>query len=172
MNDECTKGGDKRDDNHSRGVHGALRVLVTPASSFALTRSDQIGRLLMMNTKEQYEKGGAWVLRESRGGSVGRGPGGVAVERGGGSRKPLVPRELKSIQSTFKHSSVTGTGGSCSQERTTGRSTRSGRCRGMQVRRRRDGRSRARRGRSESGTGRRRSRGSIRRLRGRRRRWG
>ena len=51
MNDECTKGRDKRDDNHSRGVHGALRVLVTPAPCFALTRSDQIGRLLMMNTQ-------------------------------------------------------------------------------------------------------------------------
>ena len=103
MNDECTKGRDKRDDNHSRGVHGALRVLVTPASSFALTRSDQIGRLLMMNTKEQYEKGGAWVLRESRGGSVGRGPGGVAVERGGGSRKPLVPRDARAARIRCGH---------------------------------------------------------------------
>ena len=44
MNDECTKGRDKRDDNHSRGVHGALRVLVTPAPCFALTRSDPPGR--------------------------------------------------------------------------------------------------------------------------------
>ena len=63
------------------------------------------------------------------------------------------------------------TGGSWIQERTTWRSSRSGRCRGMPVRRRSDGRSRVRRGRSRSGTGRRRCRGSIRRLRVRRRRW-
>ena len=37
MNDECTKGRDKRDDNHSRGVHGALRVLVT-----LLSRADAL----------------------------------------------------------------------------------------------------------------------------------
>ena len=53
MNDECTKGKDKRDDNYSRGVHGALRVLVTPAPCFALTSSDQIGRLLMMHTRKR-----------------------------------------------------------------------------------------------------------------------
>jgi hypothetical protein len=35
------------------GVHGTLRVLVTPAPCFALTRSDQIGRLLMMNTRKR-----------------------------------------------------------------------------------------------------------------------
>ena len=57
MNDECTKGRDKRDDNHSRGVHGALRVLVTPAPCFALTSSDQIGRLLMMNTTAGHANG-------------------------------------------------------------------------------------------------------------------
>ena len=62
MNDECTKGRDKRDDNHSRGVHSALRVLVTPAPCFVLTRSDQIGRLLRPNR--------AFAVGELSGGTI------------------------------------------------------------------------------------------------------
>ena len=62
MNDECTKGRDKRDDNHSKGVHSALRVLVTPAPCFVLTRSDQIGRLLRPNR--------AFAVGELSGGTI------------------------------------------------------------------------------------------------------
>ena len=61
MNDECTKGKDKRDDNYSRGVHGALRVLVTPTPCFALTRSDQIGRLQYIHNNKRQPK--LWRLK-------------------------------------------------------------------------------------------------------------